>query len=66
MRFNRVTYPINAIALDAATSTSAIDGELDRKVLTRYVFPVVIGRSGGVRDCAISGCNYHHIHGVRQ
>lgn len=47
MRFNRVTYPINAIALDAATSTSAIDGELDRKVLTRYVFPVVMAAVGG-------------------
>lgn len=46
MRHDKKTYPINAIALDAKTSTSAVQGELDRKLLTRYVFPVLMAYTG--------------------
>lgn len=46
MRFNSMTYPINAIALDAATSTSAVEGDIDRKILSRYVFPILMAYTG--------------------
>lgn len=46
MRHKNVTYPINAIALDQTTSTSAVQGELDRKLLQRYVFPVLMAYTG--------------------
>lgn len=46
MRHEKRTYPINAIALDEQTSTSAVRGELDRKMLTRFVFPVLMAYGG--------------------
>lgn len=46
MRHKNKTYPINAIALDQDTSTSAVQGNLDRKLLTRYVFPVLMAYTG--------------------
>lgn len=46
MRHDKHTYAINAIALDAQTSTSAVQGDLDRKVLTRYVFPILMATAG--------------------
>lgn len=46
MRHKNVTYPISAIGLDQATSTSAVQGDLDRKLLQRYVFPVLMAYTG--------------------
>lgn len=40
MRFNGKTYPIQAIALDQQTATNALEGNIDRKILQRYVMPV--------------------------
>ena len=48
MRFKKSTYAINAMALDQATSTSAVRGELDRKLLQRYVFPVAMAYVGAL------------------
>lgn len=43
--FNRMSlagksYAINAVALDAATSSNAMDAEIDRQLLVRYVLPI--------------------------
>lgn len=46
MRLNGVSYAINAFALDEKTSTTAVQGDLDRKLLQRYVFPVLMAYGG--------------------
>ena len=40
MRYNGKTYQIQAIALDQDTATNALAGNIDRKILQRYVMPV--------------------------
>lgn len=46
MRHAGRSYPINAIALDMQTSTNAVAGNVDRKILQRYVFPVAMAFAG--------------------
>lgn len=47
MRVNGRTYKINAIALDEQTATDAVDADLDRRYLQRYVMPVLMAAVGG-------------------
>lgn len=47
MRWNGRTYKIDAIALDEQTATDALDANLDRRYLQRYVMPVLMAGVGG-------------------
>ncbi len=46
MRLDKRTYPINAVGLDEETSWGVVKGDLDRKLLSRYVFPVLMAYGG--------------------
>lgn len=41
MKFNEVTYAVNVTGLDNQTSSDALKADIDRKLLSRYVMPVV-------------------------
>ena len=41
-------YPINAIALNENTATDAMDGNVDRRVFSRYVMPIFSASLSGV------------------
>jgi hypothetical protein len=47
MQFNKKMYEIDAIALNEKTASDAMDGTVDRHVLTKYVFPIVLAAAGG-------------------
>lgn len=48
MRFKGQHYPIDAIALNEQTATDAMDGSVDRRLISRYVMPVVMAGLSGV------------------
>jgi len=47
MRWNGKTYSIDAIALDEKSGTDAVDAQLDRRYMQRYVMPIVVAMVGG-------------------
>lgn len=47
MRLNGKVYQVNARVLDEATAGAAIEGNVDRRLLQRYVFPVVLAAAQG-------------------
>lgn len=46
MRFKDKAYAIDAISLDEKTSTNAMDADVDRRYLQRFVFPVATAAVG--------------------
>jgi intracellular multiplication protein IcmE len=47
MRWNGRTFKVDAIALDEKTATDAVEANLDRRYLQRYVMPVLFAAAGG-------------------
>lgn len=47
MRFGTKTYVIDAIVLDQATTANAIAGNVDRRILQRYVLPIALATAQG-------------------
>lgn len=47
MRLKNAVYTIDAIGLDEATASNAINGNVDRHLLSKYVFPVALAAIGG-------------------
>jgi hypothetical protein len=47
MRLGDKTYKINAIVLDQQTASNAIAGDVDRRILARYVMPVTLAIAQG-------------------
>lgn len=47
MRLGDKVYPISAIALDEGTASNAVSSNVDRRLLQRYVFPVVLAMAQG-------------------
>lgn len=47
MRLNGRVYQVNARVLDETTAGAAIEGNVDRRLLQRYVFPVVLAAAQG-------------------
>jgi intracellular multiplication protein IcmE len=47
MRWNGKTYSIDAIALDETSGTDAVDAQLDRRYMQRYVMPIIVAMVGG-------------------
>lgn len=47
MRLKNTAYGIDAIGLDEATASNAIDGNVDHHLLSKYVFPVALAAVGG-------------------
>jgi len=47
MRFGTKTYAIDAIVLDQDTTANAIAGNVDRRILQRYVFPIALATAQG-------------------
>lgn len=52
MRLGNHTYQIDAIALDEKTSTNAMDADVDRRYLQRWVIPVATAMVGGLASAA--------------
>lgn len=52
MRFNGKTYAVNAIALDEKTSTDAMNAQIDKRYLERYVMPITMAFVGGYAQAA--------------
>jgi len=52
MRVNGKTYHVDAIALDEKTSTDAMEANVDRRYLQRYVMPVAAAFVGGFAAAA--------------
>ena len=47
MRLDSKTYKIDAIVLDEKTASNAIEGNVDRRILARYVMPVALAVAQG-------------------
>ncbi len=47
MRFGEKTYAIDVIVLDQATTANAIAGNVDRRILQRYVLPITLATAQG-------------------
>lgn len=47
MRLGTKVYPVSARVLDETTASAAIEGNVDRKLLQRYVFPVALAVAQG-------------------
>ncbi len=47
MRLGNRVFAVDAIALDEATASNAVAGNVDNRVLQRYVFPVVLAAAQG-------------------
>ena len=47
MRWNGRSFKVDAIALDEKTATDAVEANLDRRYLQRYVMPVLFAAAGG-------------------
>lgn len=52
MRLGNQTYQIDAIALDEKTSTNAMEADVDRRYLQRWVIPVATAMAGGLANAA--------------
>ena len=47
MRVNDKMYAIDAIALNEATANDAMGGDVDRKIMSRYVMPILVAGLAG-------------------
>ena len=47
MRFGEKSYPIDAIALNELTANDALGGDVDRKIFSRYVMPILLAGLSG-------------------
>ena len=47
MRLGESVYRVDAIVLDETTASAAIEGNVDRRILQRYVFPVALAMAQG-------------------